>query len=355
MKLLLGLLLRRHAEEFAGVGAFHFGADVQTGDIDELMLLSVGTVDEAWATWDRGAEGEFCRRLRFGLGGDGRSRLLGFRLRRGGRCHLWLRDRRGWFGWWRCGHLGCRRSRSRCGFGLALRLRLRFDLRLGLGGSSDAWSGLLGLDGGPSARCWCRARLLPSGRFGLALGDDWAGSWSGVGASHGCIRHHEGPLGVRANNFGARVHTAHIHETCRIGEGGADVAVQAIDHDAGWHDRGWADWSGGSWNGLDFRALWHHKRTEWAGCNEIRVRSRRRHAVGDEGKQSILANLLPSLTWWQTAGGQSGGGQESSEDGFDAGTEQWLHGQKTGLRVDKDGGYEISDLRQENRNENQDL
>jgi hypothetical protein len=58
------------------------------------------------------------------------------------------------------------------------------------------------------------------------------------------------------------------------------------------------------------------------------------------------------LTWWQTAGGQSGGDQKSSEEDLDAGAEQWLHGQKTWLRLGEDGGYEFSDLRQENQSKN---
>lgn len=55
-RLLFRLLLRGDPEEFAGVRAFHFGADGEARDIDQLMLLSVRTVNEAWTAIDRGAE-----------------------------------------------------------------------------------------------------------------------------------------------------------------------------------------------------------------------------------------------------------------------------------------------------------
>ena len=58
-RLLFRLLLRGDPEEFAGVRAFHFGADGEARDIDQLMLLSVRTVNEAWAAIDGGAERQF--------------------------------------------------------------------------------------------------------------------------------------------------------------------------------------------------------------------------------------------------------------------------------------------------------
>ena len=55
------VLLRRHAEELAGVGALDFHADWQTGDIHQLMFGSKRAVHETRASRDRRAVRQICR------------------------------------------------------------------------------------------------------------------------------------------------------------------------------------------------------------------------------------------------------------------------------------------------------
>ena len=124
--LFFGLLLGWDAEEFAGVGALHFGSDRESGDIDELMFLSVGAVDEAWAAGDWGSEGEFGG----GSCGDGWGSGLGF-----DGCRSWSGFRL-WLGRWRGGGSDLW---SLDGFWLGYRGGGWGDLWLRLGSSGAFW------------------------------------------------------------------------------------------------------------------------------------------------------------------------------------------------------------------------
>lgn len=242
-RLILGLLLGWDAEEFAGVGALHFGSDGEAGDVDELVFLSVGAVDEARATGDWGTE----RELSSGCCGDGGRSGLGFcgsrsefgrglGRRRGGSGDFWGLDKFGlgdwgWSGDWFWLGFGGRGYLRGGGFWRWCWSRCGGDFGSNQNGvdASDGWSGRgLRLDDWGGALFWLQ--------FGLGLGHHLRARQDGCGPE--CwARYDELTLGVGTDDFGAWVHAAHVNETWGIGEGGANVTAEAGDG-IGWRQGG---------------------------------------------------------------------------------------------------------------------
>ncbi len=247
--------MRWDAEEFAGVGALHFGSDGEAGDVDELMLLSVGAVDEAWATCDWGSEGEFGG----GCCGDGWGSGLGF-----DGCRSWI----GFWLWLGGGRRGGGDLWGFNGFWLGYRGGSRSDLWFGFGGGGDLGSGRCG------SGSWCGSGSRSgdhfwSDRHGLEAGV--GGRWSGFGLDDRSgfffwlqlglsLGHHlragqdgrldrrgghgELALGVGADDFGTGGHAANVNEAWGVGEGGANVAFEAGHGVSGWRG-GFLNRSGG--------------------------------------------------------------------------------------------------------------
>ena len=305
------------AEEFAGVGALHFSSDRESGDVDELMFLSEGAVDEAWAACDWGSEGEFgggCGGDGWGcgLGFDGCRSRSGFRLwlggGRGGGSYFWGLD-----GFW-LGYRGGSWSDLWFGFGGG------GDLRSGRCGSRSGdhfWSDRHGLEAGVG-RGWSGFRLDDWSRlffglqFGLGLGHHLRAGQDGR-----CLDCRGGngelALGVGADDFGAGGHAANVNEAWGVGEGGANVALEAGHGIGGWRG-GFLNRSGGgageiglSW-GLDPVGI------VVGGQHGVGLSLRGGHAVLHEGDQAVALNLAPSVAWGEAAGGERNGGEQTDDE-----------------------------------------
>ena len=136
--------------------------------------------------------------------------------------------------------------------------------------------------------------------------------------------HGELALGVRAEDFGTGGHAANVNEAWGVGEGGANVALEAGHGISGWRG-GFLNRSGGgagevglSW-GLDPVGV------VVGGHHGVWLSLGGGHAVLHERDQAIALDLAPSVAWGETAGGKGDGGEQTDDESAGVGEALGMH------------------------------
>lgn len=120
-------------------------------------------------------------------------------------------------------------------------------------------------------------------------------------------------MGVGADDFGTGGHAANVNETWGVGEGGANVALQA-GHGISGGRRGFLNRSGGGAG--EFGLGWglDPVGAVVGGKHGVGLSLGGGHAVLHKGNQAVALNLAPGIAWGEAAGGKGNGGEQTDDE-----------------------------------------